>query len=131
MREYQTVKNNAYHLPHNLYMQVLYIIRDYDRLKEEYTAILESGSAPGYVIAPRGGGAPSSPTEVKAMLLAGISTEMHAVEQALLDIAEEYRKPLLLNIKYRIPYPSWAHYNTWRSQRYKFTYGVAKRLDLA
>ena len=32
-REYQKNKNNPYLLPHNLYMRVLYIVRDYDRIK--------------------------------------------------------------------------------------------------
>lgn len=35
MREYQKTKNNPYLLPHCLYMRVLYIIRDYGRLKSE------------------------------------------------------------------------------------------------
>ena len=33
MRNYQPQKNNPYKLPHNLYMRMLYLIRDYDRMK--------------------------------------------------------------------------------------------------
>lgn len=35
MRDYQRKKDNPYKLPHNVYMQNLYFIRDYDRLKNE------------------------------------------------------------------------------------------------
>lgn len=34
MRNYQPQKNNPYKLPHNLYMQMLYLVRDYNRLVE-------------------------------------------------------------------------------------------------
>ncbi len=34
MRNYQRQKNNPYKLPHNLYMRMLYLIRDYDRIKD-------------------------------------------------------------------------------------------------
>lgn len=35
MREYQRKKNNPWRLPQNLYMRVLYTIRDYNRIKAE------------------------------------------------------------------------------------------------
>lgn len=35
MRNYQRQKNNPYKLPHNLYMRMLYLVRDYDRIKEQ------------------------------------------------------------------------------------------------
>ena len=41
MRDYQAVTNNPYLLPHHLYMRTLYIIRDYDRLKEKAEKLLD------------------------------------------------------------------------------------------
>ena len=35
-----TKKNNPYILPSNLYMRMLYLVRDYNRLKEEYANII-------------------------------------------------------------------------------------------
>lgn len=35
MRNYQRQKNNPYKLPHNLYMRMLYLVRDYDRIREQ------------------------------------------------------------------------------------------------
>ena len=35
MRNYQRTRNNPYLLPHHLYMRTLYIIRDYERLKQK------------------------------------------------------------------------------------------------
>ena len=35
MRNYQRTRNNPYILPHHLYMRTLYIIRDYERLKQK------------------------------------------------------------------------------------------------
>jgi len=36
MRNYQRTKNNPYLLPQHLYGEVKYMLKDYQRLKEEY-----------------------------------------------------------------------------------------------
>ena len=128
-RNYQITKNNPYLLPHNLYMRVLYIIRDYDRMKDEYQEILQL-SPPALTGVP-GSRELTDPTGDKAIRLAMISGEMHAVDQALMDIPREYRQGLMRNIKYGDNYPNTAHYNTWRYNKYKFCYKVAKRLKLS
>ncbi len=35
MRNYIPSRNNMYKLPHNTYMQMLYLLRDYERIKKE------------------------------------------------------------------------------------------------
>jgi len=127
-RNYQRTKNNPYLLPHKLYMRVLYIIKDYDRLKDEYRAIVDF-SLPELAGMP-GSSETANPTEDKAIKAAAISDELHAIEQALMMVPPEYRQGLMNNIKYRTPYPYTAHYNTWRYWRYKYTWNVAKRLHL-
>ena len=39
-RDYQRTKRNPWILPHNLYRQTLYAIRDYNRIKEEYEYLI-------------------------------------------------------------------------------------------
>ena len=127
-RNYQRTKNNPYLLPHNLYMRVLYIIKDYDRLKDEYQTILDSGgSAMG---GRRAGSGTSNPTENKAIRLAAISDELHAIEGALIEIPQEYRQGVLSAIKYRTPYPDTAGYKTWQRWRQRFIWHVAKNMRI-
>ena len=140
-REYQRKKSNPQKLPHNLYFRVLYIIRDYDRLKDEYHAILQSSPKPpitmGYdrdgkhvsELMPSSGGV-SDPTADKAIRLAAISDELHAVEQSLMMIPEGYRQGVKHSVMYGAPYPDTAHYNTWRRWRYRFAWHVANMLKL-
>ena len=46
MRNYQRQKNNPYKLPHNLYMRMLYLVRDYERIRSEREDILAASPAP-------------------------------------------------------------------------------------
>ena len=139
-REHQRTKNNPYLLPHNLYMQALYIIRDYDRLKGEYHAILEQRPAPriesgygrdGRVSAeymPKGNEV-SNPTEDKALRLAAISNRMRAVEQALLMVKPKYREGVMTNITDGgAHYPKDACAKTYRRWKQRFVFQVAKNM---
>lgn len=127
MRNYQKTKNNPYRLPHNLYMRMLYLIRDYERIKAERQDILHSS--------PEHDGVPvsgfGSPTEAKAMRMYAIDQECVAVEKALQGIPEEYRKGVLNNICYRSPFPSDAGESTYKRWRVRFVYYVAKNCHLA
>ena len=127
MRDYQPNKNNPYRLPRNLYMQTLYLIRDYDRLKRTYDDILYSSPDPR-------DGMPSSGeindgTAEKATTRAAIAQKCEAIEQAKLQIPEEYRKAVMDNIRYQVPYPDYAAYSTWKRWRQRFIYFVAKNLN--
>lgn len=127
MKEYQPKKNNRYHLPNNLYMRTLYLIRDYDRMKEVYVNLpWESPEPPDGQ--PRGG-VGGKPTEVKGVRRAVLFAELEAIEQATMIIPEEYRKEVFLNVKNKEPYPIYANYSTWRRYRQKFIYQVAKNMN--
>ena len=128
MRNYQKVKNNPYLLPHNLYMRVLYIIKDYDRLKEEYREMSQY-SAPLLSGMP-GKGEQVDATEEKGIRLAMLFGELHAIDQAKMMIPGEYREHVILNITQGVRYPDFAHYNTWRYNKYKLCYNVAKILKM-
>jgi hypothetical protein len=125
MRNYQPKKNNPYKLPHNLYMRMLYLVRDYERIKNERINILHSS--------PCSDGLPkqrsiTSPTEIKALKMAVLDTQCKAVEQALIQIPDEYKAAIINNICYGVRYPIIAHENTYGYWRKRFLYWIAQRL---
>lgn len=126
MKEYQPKKNNPYYLPTTLYMRAVYLIRDYDRLKQEYENLPWESPKPldGQ---PRGTGI-ANPTEQKAIRRAVMLDEMKAIEQAERVIPEEYRRQVFENTKDKKPYPMGASYSTWRRYRQKFIWQVAKNM---
>lgn len=126
MRNYK-YKNNL--LSHNVYMQCLYKVRDYDRLKIEYQELVHASNQPSDG-QPKGNQT-GNPTERKAYRLIAIHKELEAIERALLCIPEEYRTGIMNNICYQIPYNlQFTHYNTWGRQRRKFLEEIAKKTYL-
>ncbi len=126
MRNYQRKKNNPYQLPHDLYMRMLYLVRDYERIRLERENILKSSPAPDG-ISHSGNG---NPTEHKAIKLAMLGRECDAVAKAIETIPEEYRKGVLRNVRDKEPYPITAGEATFRRYKYKLTYMTAKFLYL-
>lgn len=124
MRNYQRQKNNPYKLPHNLYMRMLYLVRDYDRIKSEREDILHS--TPEHNGQPCSSGI-SSPTEAKGIKLLALGDNCKAIEEALNEIPEEYRKGVWNNICYQSPYPNDAGEATYKRWRCRFIYTVAKK----
>ena len=126
VREYQKKKNNPYHLPHELYMQVLYLVRDYARVKAARDDILHG--------TPQRSGPPiaghSSPTENKALRLYALGNECDAVEKALASIPKEYRRGVWENVVRRVPYPADAGAETYGRWRRRFLYRTAQNLHL-
>lgn len=88
MRNYQNKRGNQYYMPHNLYMQVQYKIRDYDRLKKERLDILYA-SPPLPDGQPRGS-EPGNPTERKALKMVYIENELKAIDQAAVEVRGIY-----------------------------------------
>ena len=125
MRNYQRKLNNPYKLPHNLYMRMLYLIKDYSRIQAEraevYHASSKSFSGTGESVV-------MSVTENKAMQLTGLDEDCEAVEGALAKIPPEYRKGLIENICNNAPYPYTASYATYSRWRQRLIYWVAANL---
>lgn len=126
MRDYQAKKSNPYILPKPLYMQVLWLIRDYDRMNAEYHNIIDGRPGPpdGQ---PRGNGLGNS-TEQKALKRADLWVKIEAIEQALNTIPEEYRKGIWNNIVYWYPYPIDAAQRTYARYKQRFIYRIAEKL---
>ena len=128
MRDYQRKVNNPYYLPKTLYRRVLSVIRDYDRQVTEIQDVLY-GTADRDGVTVAGGRCPK-PTESAAIRLAQYENDTEAVEQALAQLPEEYRKGVFRNIVYGDKFPLTAHYNTWWRWKQKFVWYVAKNLYL-
>lgn len=126
MRNYQKQKNNPYKLPHNLYMRMLYLVRDYERIRSEREDILQSSPAPDGVPASGTG----NPTERKAIKLAELDRECEAVTRALSSVPREYRKGITDNICYGSSYPLDADPETYGRWRRRLLYYTAKNLGL-
>lgn len=124
MKEYQP-KWSEKHLPHNVYMSVIYIIRDYPRVKALRDSIIDETT-------PASGGSPagsySQPTESKAIRLVELSDKCSAIERALEVVPAEYRDGIMRNIIYQIPYPTYAGKNTWSRWRIRFLIRAAELL---
>lgn len=125
MRNYQSKKNNPYLLPHNLYMRMLYLIKDYERLKEArldilYSSPVRDGMPKGSDIA--------HPTEARAVELAMIESEIRAVEDAAMEIPLEYRGAIIRHIMGKEPYPYTAGEATWKRWQARMVYHTAKNL---
>ena len=127
MRNYQRKKNNPYLLPHNLYMRVLYMIRDYDRLREEYHIVLETSPPP-----PDGmpkGNILLDPTAEKAVRRADLSREIKSIEQARFSVPIEYMDGVWDNIHYGAWFPPDAAECTYRRWKQRYIYHVAKNMN--
>ncbi|MBR6617953.1 MAG: hypothetical protein IKL00_08820 [Oscillospiraceae bacterium] len=124
MRNYQRQKNNPYKLPHNLYMRMLYLVRDYERIRSERDDILHG--TPDHDGVPHAGY--GSPTESRGIMLANMGGSCDAIDKALKDVPPEYRKGVWNNICYQCPYPTDAGEATYKRWRCRFIYNVAKNL---
>jgi len=103
-------------IPHNLYMSIIYQIRDYDRQKAELDAFRES--------ADRG----HNPTERKGIKIVQMGRTVSAIEHALEDIPEEYRVGVWEHIVKGTPYPDYASNATWRRQKLAFVQFIGENL---
>ena len=122
VRDYQPKKNNPWHLPKHLYKQTLCLIRDYNRLKEDYEdAILPSRDS-NY----RGSNQPSDPTGTAALRIENMHDRIRAVERAKKEIPEEYQQGVWQNIIYGTRYPEDADRRTYGRWKARFVYLVAK-----
>ncbi|MBR4330077.1 MAG: hypothetical protein IKP71_09510 [Candidatus Riflebacteria bacterium] len=116
MREYQPKKNNPYRLPQNLYNEVKYIIKDYKRLKEEYTALTEAPEA-----------------ERNWVRLCSAGAKISAVNRAIEEIPPEYRVGVMNNMENERSrdgyYPDNADYRTYQTYKRRLIFHVAKNMN--
>ena len=124
-REYQRKHNNPYVLPHNLYMHILYLVRDYDRMKAQLSDILFSSQAPDGM--PKGTQT-GDPTANKAVQTSFSNIQIDAIEKALAMVPVEYRKGVFDQIRYGGWFPFDADPSTYRRWKQRFLYWVCVHL---
>ena len=118
-------KRSEYRLPKAIYMQTVWFVRTYPLLKEEYDALF--GRSPEMDGQPKGT-TPGDPTGQLAIKCAELSSKIGAIEGALKEIPKEYRQGILDNIIYRVRYPDFAYYDTWRTWRQRYIFAVAVKM---
>ena len=128
MRDYQRRKNNKYYLPKSVYHRTLWVIRDYERMKEEAESMLVCGGAQNDGM-PKGSNLTDRVADV-AVKRCDLIREIEAIDLSLLDIPEEYRDGVWYNIQYNKPYPIGADRSTYGRYKSKFINQVARGLKL-
>lgn len=113
-------------LPTELANQVLWLIKDYDRMKTEYdNAIWDSPDPPDGQ--PRGSNN-GDPTSREALKRAELFRKLQAVDQARLTIPEVYRDGVWNNLLYGTPYPKDASRKTYWTYKCGFVRKVAENM---
>ena len=124
MTFYQHTKNNPFKLPHNTYMSMRYLLRDYERLRKELLSYTGS-----YDERMRAGVARRQP-ESDPEYVHELTRVLCAIGGAMQLIPEEYRRGLWRYIRYGESYSSYAHRNTWRKWHNRLCFHTAEKLDL-
>ena len=97
MRNYQPKKNNQYQLAPFLFRRMIYLVKDYTRMKE-----LASDAA---------------------------EKECRAVEEALLQLPEEYRTIIFNKVCHDKAYPIYTDPSTYSRWKCRFLYFIAEKLN--
>lgn len=142
-RHYQLKRNNPYKISHDIYMQMVYLIRSYPDLVNRRTEILY-GSTPPPDGLPRGNKT-TNPTEKKALVLCTLDSQLEAIEQTIVELKGKYEKTYtgeeFDSYGAFLDYGIFCYYRsdprkdmapctkTWKRYRAEFIYKVAKRLN--
>ena len=128
MKDYQTKLERA-RLPRDVYMQVLWTIRGYERMKKELEDIIDG--TPDRSQPHSNGGTPGSPVEAKAGKRdeSGLD-KVRAIEKALDSIPEEYRRGVWNKVIHNEPYPDDANVSTYSRYKGEFVLRTAKYLGM-
>lgn len=125
-KEYQP-KTKKYSLPHNVYMQMVYMVRDYERMKAEYKSLLDETPPPFK----DSDGLAVDPTAEKAIRREDLYRRLKAVESGLASIPEEYRPSIYNNVVYRIRYDDrYTSYRTYGYHKAKMMWTIAHELRM-
>ena len=127
MRDYNR-KKGKYILPPSVYHQTLWIIRDYDRMREELHDIATLSPAP-----PDGMPSGTNITDEvykKVKKREVLYDKVLAIEKMLDYVPEEYRKAVWENIQSNKPFPNFADRTTYSRHKSKYIYKVAEKLKI-
>lgn len=125
MKHYQ--RGGKYILPGNVYVMTIYMIRDYQRMKDEADAILHRSPAPP-------DGMPKGTAQVNGVERAAERRETYLrtiriIDDAMNLIPEEYRKGIWENIQKAKPFPKDAARSTYGMWKSRAINHVAKEIN--
>lgn len=128
MREYQTVREKKI-LTKDVYMQTIWRIRGYYRMKENLQDVADEQPDPRQPHV--SGGGKNSPTETKAMKREHDRDMVAAIDKALDSIPKEYRHGVWQKVMYNAPYPDDAAPQTYSRYKSEFIIRAAKYMGMA
>lgn len=130
MRDYQPQKNNPYWIPHEQYMQTLYFIRSYYKMKEQHDDLIEQGKSLSDLDGMPHGSGISDETAMKAVLAEKIYDRIIIIDQAKRLIPDAYREVIWRNIMYREPCPVELSDRQIRKYKGRFIREVAEKTGI-
>jgi hypothetical protein len=126
--EYQRKKNNKYVLPASVYNQTIWLIRDYQRMKDEAESLLTQSAAVNDGM-PHGSPSPNGVVN-RVIQRDKYLEKCKAIEEAFASIPPEYRQGVSDSILYRTRYPDNADRSTYARHKSRVIYLVAFKLGM-
>ena len=130
MRDYQPQKNNPYWIPHEQYMQTLYFIRSYYKMKEQHDDLIEQGKSLSDLDGMPHGTGISDETAQKAIAAERLFNKIAIIDQAKRLIPDKYREAVWRNVMYREKYGGKEHERHIRRYKGRFIREVAEKADI-
>lgn len=131
--DYQKRRAHEYLVPHTVYKQAVWAVKDLPRLKERLKEVQENAYYVGsHNLLLEGGtnGILSDTTANNAVELANISNRINAIENAFLMIPEKYRDGIRKHLINDMEFGDSAHPNTWKHWQQVYIFYTAKNLQL-
>lgn len=126
IRDYQ--RKGKYILPQAVYHTAIWRIRDYYRIKKLADDIITENNA--VMDGMPKGNATSDTVAQKVIKREKYLSEIEHIDNALLEIPQEYRNGVWNNIQFRSLFPNDAGRTTYGKYKSKFIHCVAKNLKL-
>ena len=130
MRDYQPQKNNPYWIPHEQYMQTLYFIRSYYKMKEQHDDLIEQGKSLSDLDGMPHGTGVSDETAQKAIAAERLFNKIAIIDQAKRLIPDKYREAVWRNVMYREKYATIESERQVRKYKGLFVRTVAEKAEI-
>lgn len=127
VKEYQR-KKGKYILPAAVYFRVVWLIRDYYRMKEMAQAILDESPAPSDGM-PHGSPNPDGVFN-KASRRMYFTMVCDLIDREIERVPREYRRGVWNNILYKAAYPNDAGRSTYAMYKSRTIYNIAEKMGL-
>ena len=122
MRDYQ--RESKYKLPYAVYIQIIWQIRDYHRLKDMAAAVIDERPS-GDEGMPHGSPSPDGVFN-KAVKRMQYTTLTDLIDKELAKIPKEYQRGVWNNILYRTAFPLDAARSTYALYKSRMIYSIAE-----